>query len=484
MLVYTVGGADARPLHGAESVDCDAVVSISGLNRVALITYSSYESGAEISGQEVVRLSDLLSPEACGAFGLRSQAVAAEVADADGTRLEARFSTWVGQASPDPSTAPPWVRAAGSSDEATAAVPDTPVLLVSEKADRGRPRPLDGAVVHGDLFIFLGGAADAERVDFWLGDLAGDPWHSEAKWPFDLGGGREAAAEPVDGAYIGTGTAMLVAQITSRDGEVTTTTASFTVEPAPPAPPVPVGRAPTPGFPSLATTGVPTGVQLRQIDRLELRDGDIVEGVHLRGCLTVAADDVTLRNSIVECTNAGGGVIKVRGANFTLEDSEVDGLGDAGSCVGSGGYTLRRVEMRNCSDGARANTDVMIVESLIHQLARQEGSHNDAIQTTQGTRITIENNTLLAYDPRTDDPFNAAYIFGPATGEVGDVVFRDNYVDGGNHTVVTGTAGSVEVTGNRFGRNHRYGPVNGPHDPLAVWEDNRYADDGEPVDRP
>ncbi len=231
-------------------------------------------------------------------------------------------------------------------------------------------------------------------------------------------------------------------------------------------------------WPDAESTG-PTSGDLTPLGDLDItEDGAVVEGAEI-GCLDVLADDVTVRDSVIRC-GRGTWAVLADGTGLVLEDVEVDGLGSAGNCIASGRYTLLRVELHSCVDGARANGDVVIRDSFIHSLVREPDSHNDAIQTTRGSDIEIVGNTLLAY---TDgDPMNAAYLAGSAQGPVDRVVVTDNYLNGGNYTLQIDpgiTDGVYER--NVFGRDHRYGAVAGVPDQIT-WRDNTYADTGETVE--
>lgn len=233
------------------------------------------------------------------------------------------------------------------------------------------------------------------------------------------------------------------------------------------------------GYPEATNTGVPAGTNLTTYSGTlkALQAGATYSGLDIRGCVDIRAANVTIQNSRITCSRVSA-TVKVYSGNVTIQDTEINGGGGAGNCVGSNDFTLIRVNIHNCLDGVRANGRVVIRDSFIHSLKRVAGGHHDTIQTTQGANITIEHNTLFPFT--NGDPMNAAYIAGEDQGPISNVTLRDNLMNGGNYTLyfAAGIDGAT-VTGNVFGRNFRYGPVSGNRQ--AVGPTNVYFDTGEPV---
>lgn len=249
-----------------------------------------------------------------------------------------------------------------------------------------------------------------------------------------------------------------------------------------PRPDVPVADRPG-GKPGPGNTGVPAGVQLRSVGEVNVTEaGTVLDGLRIN-CLRVRAPDVTVRNSFITCDEESPPVL-VRGGSLTMVDSEVTSTGRADICVAHDSFVLVRVNVHNCLDGIRANGDVQVLDSWVHSLSRTPGSHNDTIQTMSGSNLRFEGNSLEPYRGDTDDPMNAAYIMKEDTGDISGVVFRNNYVNGGNFSLMLhGTRGGgftdVVFSGNRFGRDHRYGVVATTGGGIQ-WSDNKYVD-GEAI---
>jgi hypothetical protein len=260
---------------------------------------------------------------------------------------------------------------------------------------------------------------------------------------------------------------------------------------APPASPgAPVsarGKVPT-SWPDKTNTGVPDGVRLTKSESLDLTtDGEVVTGLDIAGCVDVHARNVTIRRSRITCDRRTWAVRTFdTTANLVLEDVEIDGSGVNSTAVCCDNYTLRRADVHDVIDGPRLGNNVAVVDSWVHDLARTGKSHNDALQTTGGTAIVVKHNRLEPYDKATRDPFNACIMVGSTSAPVvRDLVFEDNYCNGGNYSVGIRDdlkAQSVTFRRNVFGRDFRYGVVARPDHPGVTWADtNLWADTRKPV---
>ena len=221
--------------------------------------------------------------------------------------------------------------------------------------------------------------------------------------------------------------------------------------------------------PEPSATGVPAGTRLTPSGPLDIREpGTVVDGLDVTGCITVRAPAVVIRNTRVRCDRPVG-LVAVRvqsgGRGLVLESVEVDGLGTSQVCVGYGGYTLRRVNLHGCNDGARFGSDVTIEDSWVHGLKRIAGLHPDALQTTGGQDVVVRRNRLEAQGPKGSGTFNnAALMMGSelSPGVLDRVLVESNHLDGGNFALnVRGdvNAGSITFRNNTFGDTTRYGPV-------------------------
>lgn len=242
-------------------------------------------------------------------------------------------------------------------------------------------------------------------------------------------------------------------------------------------------------------TGVPDGVTLKESGPLRLvDDGAIVEGLDVDGCVSVRADDVTIRNTRIRCGTEGAQLaveLKDGAKGLVIESSEIDGLGKTEIGVGWTGYTLRKVNIHGTADGARFGHGVRIEQSWIHDMARIGDLHSDALQTTSASDVVIAGNVLdpaQRGDGDLDEPDynNAGLMLGSETGSkrVRDVVVAHNRFDGGNYSLnVRGDidASGVEIRDNVFGDSSRYGAVIAPST-VTLGPGNVLATSGRPVE--
>ena len=228
-----------------------------------------------------------------------------------------------------------------------------------------------------------------------------------------------------------------------------------------------------------ATTGVPDGVVLTPMTgEIRVRTpGQVVDGIDLTGCLIIEASNVVVRNSRVSCRNpTKPSAVHVMPGNWNLlvEDSEIDGLDGADIGIGWNNYTLRRVEIRNVADGAKAGSNVTIEDSWIHDIIRKGDLHPDAIQSTGGRDIVIRRNYLDPVPMGATDVRNSAIQLGSENGDgLSNVLIENNILIGGNYTVnVRGdtVVQNVVFRGNVFNAPRRYGPIQAP--PSVVFENN------------
>lgn len=258
------------------------------------------------------------------------------------------------------------------------------------------------------------------------------------------------------------------------------------------SPPVnPSAPAPT-GWPGPDNTGVPAGTELTASGALTITDdGAVVSDLDITGCVDVRASDVTITRSRITCNRTAPAVRLDSGfTGLLLEDVEIDGQGATSVTICCGNYTIRRANIHSTEDGPRLGSNTVVEDSWIHGLIRQEGSHNDALQTTGAVNVTVRNNRLEAYNPATDDPFNAAIMIGStaAPEEVRNLLFEGNYCNGGNYTIgIREDLNAVNIVfrRNTFGRDYRYGVVARWNHPGVSWDDsNVYADSDAPVVEP
>lgn len=228
-------------------------------------------------------------------------------------------------------------------------------------------------------------------------------------------------------------------------------------------------------------TGVPAGVVLTPSGSITVeQDGAIIEGLDIEGSITVLADDVTIRNVRIR----SGDYYPIRyfdndNVGLLVEDSEIEGLsGDVTSAIAFGNYTARRLNIHGSADGLKADSNVLIEDCWIHDLSNGDGEHNDAVQSTGGSGVTIRHSDLSGAS-------NAAVQAGDENGATLGMTIECNWLSGGGYTLNIRGAGATvpmntTIVNNRFGRDASYGPWT-LDDPNPTIEGNVYDDDGTPI---
>lgn len=245
------------------------------------------------------------------------------------------------------------------------------------------------------------------------------------------------------------------------------------------------------GWPDETNTGVPAGTKLTSGGYLTIDEpGAIVEDMDLSG-ITVRARNVTIRRcKIHRSPTPGFGCIRTQGdtTGLLVEDCELwyESPSDPSAVIGGSGYTLRRCNIHDVTEGPRLGSNTTVDSCWIHRPQRIAGGHIDVLQSTGGSNIIIRRNTLLPYHPDLGDPFNSAALIKSDSQPISLVRIEENLFNGGNYTLYLVGANhpvhDVVVRGNRWGRNFRYGPVQIERVSDLVWaQDNVWDDTGAPV---
>ncbi|WNV76005.1 right-handed parallel beta-helix repeat-containing protein [Geodermatophilus sp. DSM 44513] len=247
-------------------------------------------------------------------------------------------------------------------------------------------------------------------------------------------------------------------------------------------------------FPTEESTGVPTATQLRRHagDIVVDEDGTLIEALDIDGCVIIRAHDVTIRASRISCAGSEASPFPIRMmdgySNLKIVDSEIDGLGKAPVALYGNNWTADRIDVHNSADGVRLGDNTTLRESYVHDLAPQPGLHSDAVQVLHGRNVTVQGNTLMAYNPTLDDPLNGAIQTGQLMGPLDDVLIEGNYMDGGSYTVRGGAVprdrhhiGVYVFRDNVIGPNCGYGPVDGVGAPVRWDSSNVWLDTAQVI---
>ncbi len=213
--------------------------------------------------------------------------------------------------------------------------------------------------------------------------------------------------------------------------------------------------------------------------------GAVIDGLDVSGSIRIEANNVVIKNTRIR--NSGGQAITVNPntRGLVVQDVEIDGTGntDGASAIGDSNFTLRRVNIHHFGEGPRANGNVVIEDSYMHDFLNfiSQGAHQDVIQSTGGNGLVVRHNTLLM----NVDGGNAVLMLGTDYGS--NVTFDNNLVAGGGYALYGGDSNgwsSVSFTNNRIST--MYFPKGGYHGPFvyagsASRSGNVWHESGQPV---
>ena len=165
------------------------------------------------------------------------------------------------------------------------------------------------------------------------------------------------------------------------------------------------------GWPGAGNTGYPAGLVLRSTSgRTITADNAVIDGERVTGSLTIAARNVTVRNSLISYQGSGGGgsgAIKVlAGASALIDRVEIDGNSAVHTCVWHEGasVTVNAVNCHDMEDGffawaasgsASSGDNFTITNSYVHGFnAVESNGHFDGFQTEGAANGVIRHNTF------------------------------------------------------------------------------------------
>jgi hypothetical protein len=231
------------------------------------------------------------------------------------------------------------------------------------------------------------------------------------------------------------------------------------------------GPAPT-GRPGPTNTGVPAGTALTRTtgDLRITTAGTVIDGRDIVGCVDVQAPNVTIRRSRITCT--GYYPLQVSSGSLVIEDTEIAASGGiATSCIAFTNYTARRVNCHGAADGFKADSDVLIEDSWVHDNWLGAGDHADGVQGTGGSNVTVRRNFIDIVDHgqgHGGDP-NSCFQVGNEWGSNSNWTIDGNWLYGGGWIINFGTGGGTnnKITNNRFG-DAGYGPISAPESGVTI----------------
>jgi hypothetical protein len=225
--------------------------------------------------------------------------------------------------------------------------------------------------------------------------------------------------------------------------------------------------APSPLFLGGGTVGPSDPAALRPVGPLTVTTpGAVVTNVDVQGQITIAANNVTVRNfRAFNVTQSPGN------SGMVLEDGEVSGNSSTDfnlDGVTWANYTARRLNVHNTFDGLKAMGNVLIENCWVHDNNFHSGNpaygaggytHNDGVQISTGSNVTIRNNRFER------NAGNSAIFIDADQGPISNVTVTGNYLGGGGFTFYSvisrsapqyGVPTGVVVTNNIFTEEHLF----------------------------
>lgn len=265
-------------------------------------------------------------------------------------------------------------------------------------------------------------------------------------------------------ALANTGISFSMLVLGSASPPTTTTTPPVTTTTTPPITTTTTTTPPPPsGYPTAATTGVPTGTVLATVSGdMHVTTPGPVDAVHVTGSIFVEVSGVTITRSRIDqsVVNAAS---DTGGPTFSITDSDV-GPSDCSNTgrdlpigVGYNNYTALRVHLHGHEDGFRAGgPNITIKDSYVLICSPAATNDSDGVQDYPAAQhIVIDHNTL---DMDHAQGFTAPISVhsDPANGGSSDVTITNNLLAGVHASTYTLNLwpmrdhGPWVVTGNRI----------------------------------
>jgi hypothetical protein len=227
-------------------------------------------------------------------------------------------------------------------------------------------------------------------------------------------------------------------------------------------------------WPTSATTGA-RGALERRSGTTVVTDGMVLTGVRFEGQVTIAADDVVLRD--VAITSDSYYALLVTGRDVLIEDVTLRGGRESVAALASsdgGQFEARRVDASGAEDGVRLGDDCVLEDSYVHGLRSGQGRHNDAVTADGYHGWSITGNTVVN---AVEGGVAAVWVgdgrFGASSG-----VLARNLLAGGGYAIYAGPGErqGIRVLENSFST--RFWPRSGRWGLAYEWvpAGNEWAD--------
>jgi hypothetical protein len=294
------------------------------------------------------------------------------------------------------------------------------------------------------------------------------------------------------------GTASTIANPGTPPAPVPSTPAPVPPAPTPPTPVVTV--PPTTGWPTATNTGVPSGTKLTASGSVTItQDNTVINALDVDGGIKVSAKNVTIKNSRVRTSSDKYTLHLTPGASVTITDSE---FGRTDSYKTAASYpsvypeydtslTIIRSNFYGGADIFKVDSNFTLRDSYVHDPYHAAGMHSDLMQIKYSSsaknfaNISVVHNTLLAKSPTTGDNVNAVLIRSSANEYVTNLLFDNNYINGGNYSIFCPADSrnkNAVFRNNQFGHDAKYGIKTDCGAPYIQWDNtNIFSDTKKPT---
>jgi hypothetical protein len=232
-------------------------------------------------------------------------------------------------------------------------------------------------------------------------------------------------------------------------------------------------------------------------------DGEVLENVHVDGPIYVLADDVTVRNVVVDGTLDLGEseraliedvIVRTEEAypinassarDWTVRYTEVDGMespDNNGGLFGGDG-AVEYSEFHSHTDSAKVESNSVWEYNWLHTNSTWgTDAHVDGLQSMGASDVLVRRNYI---DMPSSNEANSAIIAQSNFGAIRNWTVKENYLNGGNYTIFFrgkghGDPEDIVIEHNRIGRDYRYGLLSSDGD--VQLSQNFWADTGDLID--
>lgn len=215
-------------------------------------------------------------------------------------------------------------------------------------------------------------------------------------------------------------------------------------------------------------------------------DGELVENLDVDGCISVQANNVTIRNVRIDCSSFYGVNISSGYTGTLIEDVEIFGMLSSG-ILGSD-FIVRRANIHDSgADAIKPYSNALIEASWFHRLGTISDSHSDGVQMVSGNNVIMRGNNFdMPYDLN-GFTNSQCMIIQTNNGPIDNILIEGNWLNGGGYCVQINDKGNgygpptnVRINNNQFGRDCQFGILRF-RDSSPTLSGNTWEDTGQPI---